>query len=144
MGLAPKRIPHWEHWSCPDAETALTGINYYDHPRLCREKMAELYPELMLPIPADDTPKPRPDGEVADGGDVTRWGDQNSGTWVHGEAFFKTAEDVFAFSPLEKGDRTGVIETSDHCLQCPVCCHCAGKYHNGPTIRKYQESGNQF
>jgi len=26
MGLAPKRIPHWEHWSNPDAETYLTGI----------------------------------------------------------------------------------------------------------------------
>ena len=21
MGMGPKRIPHWEHWSCPDAET---------------------------------------------------------------------------------------------------------------------------
>jgi|GEM_PF-2520649 len=21
MGLAPKRIPHWEHWSCPSDET---------------------------------------------------------------------------------------------------------------------------
>ena len=36
MGLGPKRIPHWEHWSCPDAETYLTGIDYYEHPRLCR------------------------------------------------------------------------------------------------------------
>jgi len=23
MGLAPKRIPHWEHWSCPDADAYL-------------------------------------------------------------------------------------------------------------------------
>jgi len=23
MGLAPTRIPHWEHWSCPDAGTYL-------------------------------------------------------------------------------------------------------------------------
>ena len=45
MGLAPKRIPHMEHWSCPDAETYLTGIDYYEHPKLCRQKMAELYPD---------------------------------------------------------------------------------------------------
>ncbi len=27
MGKYPKRIPHWEHWSNPDAETYLTGID---------------------------------------------------------------------------------------------------------------------
>ena len=43
MGLGPKKIPHWEHWSNPDAETWLTGINYYDEPRRCREKLKELY-----------------------------------------------------------------------------------------------------
>ncbi len=32
MGLAPQRIPHWEYWSCPNAETYLTGIDYYEHP----------------------------------------------------------------------------------------------------------------
>ncbi len=64
MGLGPKRIPHWEHWSCPDAETYITGIDYYDHPKLCREKMRELYPFLELGIPADDTPKPRPTERV--------------------------------------------------------------------------------
>ena len=26
MGRAPRKIPHVEHWSCPDAETCLTGI----------------------------------------------------------------------------------------------------------------------
>ena len=25
MGHGPKQIPHWEHWSCPDAETYLTA-----------------------------------------------------------------------------------------------------------------------
>ena len=44
MGHGPKQIPHWEHWSCPDAETELTGINSYDHPKLCRQRLAELYP----------------------------------------------------------------------------------------------------
>ncbi len=47
MGLGPKRIAHWEHWSNPDAETLITGIDYYDHPRLCRLKMNELYPQLV-------------------------------------------------------------------------------------------------
>ena len=23
MGRVPHRLPHWEHWSCPDAETYL-------------------------------------------------------------------------------------------------------------------------
>jgi hypothetical protein len=40
----PKRVPHWEHWSCPDAETYITGIDFYEHPRLCRLRMVELYP----------------------------------------------------------------------------------------------------
>jgi len=111
MGLSPEKIPHWEHWSCPDAETCLTGIDYYEHPRLCREKLKELYPELNLAIPETDEPKPRPkldeNNESADMDKHTvRWGDKESGTWEHGEAYFKTAEDVFNFSPLEKGDFT--------------------------------------
>ena len=61
MGLAPKRLPHWEHWSCPDAETYLTGIDYYAHPRLCRLRLREIYPQLGLGIPDTDDPKPRPE-----------------------------------------------------------------------------------
>ena len=60
MGHAPQRIPHWEHWSCPDAETYLTGINYYEHPRECRLRLQALYPQLELPIPETDAPKPKP------------------------------------------------------------------------------------
>lgn len=105
MGLAPQNIPHWEHWSNPDAETALTGIDYYEHPRLCRLKMRELYPQLGLGVPGSDNPKQRPrlgsDGISSNSENHTvRWGDGESGTWLHGEAFFKTEEDVFAFSPL--------------------------------------------
>ena len=36
MGRGPKRIVHAEIWSDPDAETWLTGIDYYAHPRQCR------------------------------------------------------------------------------------------------------------
>ncbi|MEI6972363.1 MAG: hypothetical protein WCL44_12710 [bacterium] len=41
MGLGPKRIAHTEHWSNPDAETHISGIDYYAHPRLCRLKLRE-------------------------------------------------------------------------------------------------------
>ncbi len=109
MGLSPKRIPHWEHWSCPDAETYLTGIDYYEHPRQCRQKLAELYPQLRLGTPESDAPIPRPrldpDGQSSNSSTHTvRWGASETGSWEHGEAHFRTAEEVFAFSPLEKGD----------------------------------------
>jgi hypothetical protein len=112
MGRAPRRIPHWEHWSCPDAETHLAGIDYYDHPRLCRLKLRELYPQLNLAVPEKDDPKPRPTlggagqpGANA-GRHTVRWGDGESGSFLHGEAIFKTPEQVFAFSPLAKADFT--------------------------------------
>ena len=123
MGLAPKRIPHWEHWSCPDAETYLTGIDYYDHPRLCRLKLQELYPQLKLGVPEKDDPKPRPKLDAtgpsasvdSDGRQHVRWGDGESTHWEWGRKF-KTAEDVFAFSPLQQGDFTNipVVEQRDY------------------------------
>jgi len=123
MGRWPKRIPHWEHWSCPDAETYLTGIDHYEHPRLCRQRMAELYPQLELPIPAKDDPIPRSRLELSGESSYTddqgrrfvRWGDSLSSQWNWGERF-KTPEDVFAFSPLEQGDFTDipVVESRDY------------------------------
>lgn len=123
MGLGPKRIPHIEHWSCPDAETYLTGIDYYEHPKLCREKLAELYPQLGLPIPANDEPIPRP---ILDSNEHTsmaddrnlhhvRWGDGMSWEWDWGIRM-KSAEDVFAFSPLANPDFTNipVVESRDY------------------------------
>lgn len=117
MGLGPKRIPHWEHWSNPDAETFITGIDYYDHPRLCRQKMSEIYPFLELGIPADDTPRPRPQEVTERAADdhSVRWGDSQSWGWDWG-SHFKTADEVFAFSPLAQGDFTGipVVESRDY------------------------------
>ncbi len=123
MGMAPKRIPHWEHWSCPDAETYLTGIDYYEHPRLCRLKLRELYPQLELGIPATDDPIPRPKLDLegqsssvdSQGRHHVRWGDGETGIWDWG-LFFKTPEDVFNFSPLEQGDFTNipVVESRDY------------------------------
>jgi len=110
-GQGPKQIPHWEHWSCPDAETYLTGIDYYEHARQCRQRLHELYPQLRLPVPATDDPKPHPRFEsIGISSDrerhTVRWGDGETGTFQHGEAFFSSAAEVFAFSPLTKGDFT--------------------------------------
>jgi hypothetical protein len=123
MGMGPKRIPHWEHWSCPDAETYLTGIDYYEHPRQCRQRLAELYPQLELPIPESDDPRPRPvmdlkgqsSCEDDSGGHRVRWGESISSTWDWGLKF-QTAEEVFAFSPLEHGDfsKDDVVESRDY------------------------------
>jgi hypothetical protein len=121
MGRGPRHLLHWEHWSCPDAETYLTGTDYYEHPKLCREKLLELYPQLGLGIPATDDPRPRPALDLSGPSSnpqrhTVRWGDGESGTWEHGEAFFRTPEDVFAFSPLEKGDFSDlpVVEAADY------------------------------
>jgi len=122
MGLAPKKIPYWEHWSCPDAETYLTGIDYYDHPQQCRQKLQELYPQLGLPVPSTDDSVPHPNFDEnesssvgEDGGHRIRWGAGESWVWNWGRKF-KTAEDVFAFSPMEHTDfrNTPVVESRDY------------------------------
>lgn len=120
MGHGPRQLLHWEHWSCPDAETYLTGIDYYEHPKLCRERLRERYPQLGLGIPATDEPRPRPHldlkGQSSNPDRQTvRWGDGESGTFVHGEAVFHSPEDVFAFSPLAKGNFSDmeVVERAD-------------------------------
>ncbi len=107
MGLGPKRIQHWEHWSNPDAETYLTGIDYYQHPRQCRLKMCELYPQLDLPIPKTDDPKPRP--EEQQDREKGRWGDELRDHWQQDVAShrFKDLDDMLRFSPLAQGDFTG-------------------------------------
>jgi hypothetical protein len=111
LGRGPKKIVHWEHWSCPDAETYLAGIDYYSHPRLCRIRLQELYPQLNLTVPLTDDPIPQPRfNETGPSSDpdthTVRWGDSETATFQHGEAYFHSPEDVFAFSPLEKGDFT--------------------------------------
>ena len=114
LGRGPARVCHWEHWSCPDAETCITGIDYYEHPRLCRLKMQALYPFLDLQVPDDDSPLPRPDdlfrGESArtdeEGHRRVRWGQDETSHWDHG-ALFPTPADCLAWSPLENADMTG-------------------------------------
>ncbi len=107
MGCGPDRIPHWEHWSCPDAETYLTGIDYYQHPRQCRLRLRELYPQLALGIPETDSPIPRPEDQPDAG--KGRWGAYNRDHWQQEEAAsrFKSLADMLRFSPLEHADFTG-------------------------------------
>jgi len=111
LGLAPKRIPHWEFLGSPEAETYITGIDYYQHPRLCRQRLAEMYSQLNVDIPASDDPLPRPqlnldgqtEGADEQGRRVVRWADGVTFHWDHG-AEFRTVEDIFRFSPLAAPD----------------------------------------
>ena len=109
MGMGGKKLLHREPWSNPDAETYLTGINYYERPRSCRQRLRELYPMVVegWEIPESDAPIPRPKlgGAVPSNDEhhTVRWGDSETGTFLHG-AYFKTPEDVFNFSPLEHAD----------------------------------------
>jgi hypothetical protein len=74
-------------------------------------------------VPEKDDPKPRPKLNLEGQSSVTddqgrrhvRWGDNVTSHWNWGERF-KTAEDVFAFSPLEQGDFTHipVVESRDY------------------------------
>jgi DNA-binding NarL/FixJ family response regulator len=123
MGLAPRRIPHWEHWSCPDAETYLTGIDYYDRPRDCRLKLRELYPELELGIPESNAPIPRPSLDLGEhsstadevGRHSVRWGDSVTWHWDWGKSF-PDVDAVLEWSPLEHADFTDmpVVESRDY------------------------------
>ena len=108
MGMGPKNILHGEPWSCPDAETYITGIDYYEHPRQCRQKLDQMYPKLGLGIPESDDPIPRPTLDLEhessttnpDGQRSVRWGSSTTGGWDWGKTC-ATADEVFAFSPLE-------------------------------------------
>ena len=115
MGHGPKKIVHWEHWSNPDAETYLTGIDYYDHPRQCRLRLRELYLQLNLGIPESDEPKVRP--EAQSDKSKGRWGDSYREDWQQEVAShrFKSLDDMLKFSPLEQADFTGwrTVEEGD-------------------------------
>ena len=107
MGRGPKRVPHWEHWSDPDAATGITGIDYYAQPRSCMLRLNEMYPFLGAGVPADDTPVPR----IADQEDkgLGRWGHAYRNHWQQdvAAARFETHEDMLRFSPLAQGDFSG-------------------------------------
>jgi len=107
MGLGPKRIAHWEHWSNPEAATYITGIDYYEHPRSCMQRLNELYPFLDLPVPPTDDPLPRLHEQQNRG--KGRWGHEYRDYWQQEEAArrFRSREEMLRFSPLAQGDFTG-------------------------------------
>ncbi len=130
MGLGPHRIAHWEHWSNPDAETFLTGIDYYAHPRLCRLKLQERYPQLNLPVPATDAPKPRPEAQADQG--KGRWGDAYRDHWQQDVAShrFPDRESMLRFSPLAQADFTGwqIVEDGDYSSEDVIYARYRSRY----------------
>jgi len=106
-GEKQERIPHWEHWSCPDGASYITGIDYYEHPRLCMQKMNSMYPLLGLGVPGKDDPIPRIDEQENKG--KGRWGARYRDDWQQEVAGhrFKSIDDMLKFSPLEQGDFSG-------------------------------------
>lgn len=107
MGRGPKRLPHWEHWSNPDAASYITGIDYYQAPRSCMERLNAMYPFIPFGVPRDDTPIPRPEEQQDKG--KGRWGARNRDSWQQevAEHRFEDLDAMRRFSPLEQADFTG-------------------------------------
>lgn len=107
MGLGPKRIAHWEHWSNPEAVTYITGIDFYKQPRSSMLRMNDIYPFLGLEVPQSDDPIPRLEEQEDQG--KGRWGHAYRDHWQQAEAgkCFASHEDMLRFSPLEHADFTG-------------------------------------
>jgi hypothetical protein len=107
MGLGPRRIAHWEHWSNPDTATHITGIDFYEHPRSCMLRLNEIYPFLHLGAPERDDPLPRPEAQQDLG--KGRWGHAYRDHWQQEVAGnrFASREEMLRFSPLAQGDFTG-------------------------------------
>jgi hypothetical protein len=106
MGLGPKRIAHWEHWSNPDAATHITEIDFYEHPRSCMLRMNEMYPFLRMNVPESDDPIPKLNAQRNQG--KGRWGHEYRDHWQQEVAGgrFANREEMMSFSPLEQGDFT--------------------------------------
>ncbi|MCX7916885.1 MAG: hypothetical protein N2589_01985 [bacterium] len=104
LGKGPKRIVHWEHFSNPDAASFITGIDYYQHPKKCMEKLNEMYPFLYLPVPQTDEPIKRPEQQENKG--KGRWGASYRDYWQQEEAKynFKSIEEMLKFSPLKNAN----------------------------------------
>lgn len=145
-GRWPKKIPHHELWSNPDAETYFTGIDYFEHPRLCRQKMAVLYPQLELPIPETDKPIPRPQVYRS------RWGDGEtySGTGRVGDDVFQDEDEVFSFSPIANLDYTRwshVVMPWDYSSDESIRKHVVAQYietHQKQPPEKLEEGSTDF
>lgn len=116
QGKPTPTVPHLLHWTCPDAETTMSGIDYYEHPRLCRQELEKRYPQLRLGVPESDEPIPRPkEHKSGDQVSSVRWGAGESWHWDWG-CTFNSLDEALAFSPLEQGDfsKIPVVESRDY------------------------------
>lgn len=123
MRLEPTdRIPMYEHFSNPDAEQALTGIDPWEHPKLARERFYEVTNVDFGGIPGSDDPIPRlPEGQASftddEGRTSVRWGTGQSWHWDWGN-LFPTIEHVLAYKPLEHLDlsRADFVANMDYSI----------------------------
>jgi hypothetical protein len=123
MGLAPRRIPHWEHMSNPDFVERVTGIDPYEKPRSAYQRLSEVFKiDLGLGIPKDDKPMTRFPADqsvfINEAGDrCVRWGAGLTSHWEWGRKF-ATIEDVLDYQPLENLDLRDakVVESRDYSL----------------------------
>ena len=121
MGVAPKRVPHWEHISNPGFELYVTGVDPWEKPRTARLKLLERFKiDLGCGAPPDNTPIPKPDPNQSsfvdeNGHHKVRWGAGLSGSWDWGRDFH-SIEDVIAYQPLEHLDLTNgnIVENRDY------------------------------
>ena len=109
MGLGPKRIAQWEHWSNPNAASYITGIDYYKQPRSCMLKLIEMYPFIVNGIGVPDTDDPIPTLEEQLDQGHGQWGGRYRDYWQQdvAEHRFKDLDEMMAFSPLEQADFRG-------------------------------------
>jgi len=123
MGLAPRRIPHWEHMSNPDFVHHVTGIDPYERPRSAYQRLREVFKIDLGPgIPKEDKPMTRFPADqsvfVNEAGDrCVRWGEGLTSHWEWGKKFTGIA-DVLDYQPLGNLDlRNGkVVENRDYSL----------------------------
>ena len=121
-GELSDRIPHWEHFSNPAFEEAVTGVDPYLHPQAARRCLLETVPMDVGSVPTDDEPAERfPEGQDvisdAEGRLAVRWGTGASWHWDWGKRF-KTIEDVLRYQPLLDMDQreADVVASYDYSL----------------------------
>ncbi len=114
VGLDPKRITHWEHWSDPDAATYITGINFYKHPISCMLRTNKIYPFLRISVPESDDPVPKLNAQKNQG--KGRRGHEYRDHWQQ-----EVASNMFETQPESIAiDLNGLkIETGSHALDIP-------------------------
>ena len=99
---APSPTPHRVSLSAPPpgvgTDTPLCLLNLHLVAALSRLRLVDPLSRLRRTVKGGSSSN--------EDAHTVRWGDGETGTFQHGEAFFKTPDDVFAFSPLAKGDFT--------------------------------------